>query len=360
MFVAQFSPLGAHQWSYPYGSSSGEYPNGVAVDGNYNVIVTGSFADAVDFGGGVLTALDDDVFLVKYNSSGAHQWSQRFGSGGGPYYLQSATAVAVDPSNNIVITGYFEGGLNLGGLTHTTLGVGSDIFLARYNSAGTFGWSQKFGGPGPDFGWSVATGSGGDVILTGTFGENVDFGGGLLESVSFKDDIFLVRFTSAGSHQWSASFGDFRDTDVGRGVTVDKWGNILATGRFAGTVDFGGGPLTSPGSNTNVYVAKFGLPPVAVEAPQSRAFLGPLFPNPFNPSTRITFNVLHRGPVALHVYNVDGARIATLVDRDMTAGPHEVLWDGRNRNGETLPSGVYFVRLIADGFTATRKAVLLK
>jgi len=84
-------------------------------------------------------------------------------------------------------------------------------------------------------------------------------------------------------------------------------------------------------------------------------------PNPFNPVTNIAFTVPAGAENAtLRIYDVSGRLITTLLDEPMPAGAHSVVWDGTNRNGEHLASGVYFARLNAGTDTAVRKMTLLK
>ena len=84
-------------------------------------------------------------------------------------------------------------------------------------------------------------------------------------------------------------------------------------------------------------------------------------PNPFNPTTRIAFNVPdNAGHVTLTVYDVSGRVVKHLVDEPLTAGPHTVSWNGRDDGGKDLASGVYFARLHASGESLFRKMTLLK
>ena len=83
--------------------------------------------------------------------------------------------------------------------------------------------------------------------------------------------------------------------------------------------------------------------------------LGHAYPNPFNPSTEIPFELPEAGPVSLVVYDVMGREVARLVDGPMEAGYHAAMWDA----GE-LPSGVYLYRLTAGTFTATEQVTLVK
>ncbi|HSQ61494.1 MAG TPA: PA14 domain-containing protein [Acidobacteriota bacterium] len=83
-------------------------------------------------------------------------------------------------------------------------------------------------------------------------------------------------------------------------------------------------------------------------------------PNPFNPTTRIAFTVPRGGPTTLTIYDVAGRLVATLVDRDLPAGQHEVSWHGTDGLGRRVATGVYFYRLRSSGTSLTRSMVLLK
>jgi hypothetical protein len=83
-------------------------------------------------------------------------------------------------------------------------------------------------------------------------------------------------------------------------------------------------------------------------------------PNPFNPRTTISFALPAASHVELSVYDVSGRLVATLLDENRPAGTHRVEWDGRNRAGERVASGVYLYRIQAGGFTDTKRMVLLK
>jgi len=85
------------------------------------------------------------------------------------------------------------------------------------------------------------------------------------------------------------------------------------------------------------------------------------YPNPFNPSTTIEYQLPHDGHVLIDVYDLQGRRIRNLVDRAELNGQHNVVWDGRNINGQDVASGVYFYRYVVNGILReTKSAVLLK
>jgi hypothetical protein len=83
-------------------------------------------------------------------------------------------------------------------------------------------------------------------------------------------------------------------------------------------------------------------------------------PNPFNPTTQVSFSLPKASHVNLTIYNVLGQQVKTLVDKDLAAGVQNVEWDGTDNVGRTVASGVYFYRLNAGEFQATKKMLMLK
>jgi hypothetical protein len=84
------------------------------------------------------------------------------------------------------------------------------------------------------------------------------------------------------------------------------------------------------------------------------------YPNPFNPGTRIQYTLKKRGHVTLHIYNVLGEKVKTLLDRDQPAGFYQMDWNGKDDNGKDISSGLYFYKLEVSGFSQAKKMLLLK
>ncbi len=84
------------------------------------------------------------------------------------------------------------------------------------------------------------------------------------------------------------------------------------------------------------------------------------YPNPFNPSTTIDFSVPKTGTVNLSVYNSLGQLVKTLTDDNYVPGTYQVTWDGTNRTGTQVASGVYFYRFTTKEYSKAMKMVLLK
>src|SRR5439155_2148740 len=239
IFLAKYSSSGAHIWSKRFGATGRDRATSVVVDKNNDIVVAGYFSGTVDFGGGPLTSAGLlDIFVAKYSSTGAHIWSKRFGG----IYDDVCYGVAVDAAGNVFITGGFQGTVNFGGSSFSAFSA-YDFFLAKYSASGAYLWSRTASGSGTEQGLGLAVDANGDVVVTGSFNVSVNFGGGILTTAGV-EDIYLAKFSGAdGSHVWSKSFGSIH-SDIGTGVVVDSNNNIIVTGSFSGTVNFGGSPIS--------------------------------------------------------------------------------------------------------------------
>jgi pimeloyl-ACP methyl ester carboxylesterase len=247
VFVLKLDSGGNHVWSRRYGGTSYDEGQNVSETSDGGAVVTGDFRGTVNFGGGPLTSAGfDDIFVLTLDSGGNHVWSRRYGSTSVDYgYSVSATS-----DGGAAVTGTFEGTLDFGGGPLVSAGYG-DIFVLKLDSGGNHVWSRRYGSTLADDGWSVAATSDGAALVTGTFQGTVDFGGGPLTSGGF-DDVFVLKLDLGGSHAWSRSYGS---SGYDEGYSVSATSDcVLATGHFSGTVDFGGGPLTSGG--TDIFVLK--------------------------------------------------------------------------------------------------------
>lgn len=171
---------------------------------------------------------------------------------------------------------------------------------------------------------------------------------------------------------------------VGAGTTMNvSWPANLNT-RFTGLTiryfDGSGNVNTNMLTNTSVFITDAGDPaianiysgglvPTSVEEiapgiPQEFA-LNQNYPNPFNPTTTIQFSVAQSAMTDISVFDVLGKKVATLAAEVMKPGYYKVTWDGMNNVGNSVASGVYFVRMSAQaengtGFSAMRKLLFVK
>lgn len=105
---------------------------------------------------------------------------------------------------------------------------------------------------------------------------------------------------------------------------------------------------------------EFLSPVQTVKVRELSASLAQNNPNPFNPSTTISFTVVEKGNVTLNVYDANGRLVRALANGVRDAGTHQLTWDGRDNAGATVGSGVYFYRLTAGKYSESKKMVLLK
>ncbi len=101
------------------------------------------------------------------------------------------------------------------------------------------------------------------------------------------------------------------------------------------------------------------IPTTVDPAPSAVGMLG-CYPNPFNPSTTMSFDLESAGPVRLEVFDLRGRPLRVLADAELPAGRHERIWDGRDAAGRVLPSGVYFARMESGSAIRIGKLLLLK
>ena len=196
-FVAKYSSLGVQEWNFTWGGSGIEYGSAVAVDSTDNVVVTGSTRS---FGAGGY-----DAFVAKYSSSGIQQWNLTWGESNHDY----GYGVAVDSEDNIVVIGSTEffGADN------------EDAFIVKYSSSGLQLWNATWGGFGSEYGYDVAIDSVDNIIVAG---HTYSF----VEGIS---DAFIVKYSSSGALQWNRKWGGSYN-DYGYAVAIDSADNIIITG----------------------------------------------------------------------------------------------------------------------------------
>jgi hypothetical protein len=239
-----------HLWSLRFGDADTQFVSNIAIDAQDNIILTGQLSGSADFGGGAIASAGSiDLFVAKLDAAGKHVWSKRFGDAAGS---QTGTSVAIDKDGNIVVVGYFDGTIDFGGGPLTSAGI-FDIFVAKLDPAGNHVWSKRFGDAGAQAATAVKTTPEGDIIIMSALGGSADFGGGPVTSAG-GFDVGLAKLDATGKHVWSKHFGDAGEQS-GNAIAVDAAGNVLVTGMFLGTVDFGGGPFTDMNGG-DVFVLK--------------------------------------------------------------------------------------------------------
>jgi hypothetical protein len=127
------------------------------------------------------------------------------------------------------------------------------------------------------------------------------------------------------------------------GLTLDSWSEL------------------NDADGTIISMAKLSAPAIQIGDIPSVFSLDQNYPNPFNPSTSIKFGLLVQSPVTMEIYNILGVKVRTLLRGEvMSAGIHQMEWNGKDDAGSAVTSGVYLYRINAGTFQVTKKMMMLK
>ena len=159
----------------------------------------------------------------------------------------SGSDITMDSAGNTYMAGTFSGITDVdpspNTVNITSAGL-RDIFIAKYDSYGSFMWVKQLGGVGDDFAQSVTIDGSGNIYAMGAFANTVDFdpGSGVANiTATLKTDMFILKLDKQGSYVWAKNVGGTNSV-FGSRLTVDAGENVYTTGNFSGTIDFDPGP----------------------------------------------------------------------------------------------------------------------
>jgi gliding motility-associated-like protein len=278
IFVSKLDVDGNFVWAKSMGGSGGDTGQGIGVDDAGNVYITGGFTGTADFDPGpgsftltAATTTEYDIFVVKLNASGDFVWAK--GVTGGTWW-DSGYDLAVDAIGNVHVVGrfYFQGGprdFDPGPGTFFLTAGQEDVFILKLDTNGNFVWARDFGaGSLENRGYSILLDASGNVYTTGYFEGTIDFdpGVGTANLTASGDwDIFYSKLDANGNFLWARSMVNsitnyYTIGDHGSKIALDAAGNLYATGRYNGTVDFDMGAgtfnLTASGGGYDIYLTK--------------------------------------------------------------------------------------------------------
>lgn len=266
IFIAKYDTDGNYIWAKGFGGGSFYMDaTSLSLGDQGDIYLTGVFANTIDFDPGVgvadLVADEPDIicgYLAKYDADGDYVWAKRIDLLVQPY------AVDVDDMNDIYLTGRFSGTRDFdpGPAVADLMSNGiEDIFIAKYNAAGSYIWANHIGGATYSWGRCIKIDPAGKIYVTGEFSGTADFDPGPATANLISNgnsDVFIANFDTSGNYLWAGNMGGM-DVDQGMSLTTNHAGIIYTTGTYTNLADFdpgsGTSALTSNGDK-DVYILK--------------------------------------------------------------------------------------------------------
>jgi len=246
-YLTRYDSAGNVLWSRGNTGSyfSKTWGNRVKSDLYGNIYVTGSFNDTITFGGYILMSAGvQDLFIVKYDSVGNVMWAK---NAGGPYN-ESGQSVSTDPSGNIYVTGNFESDtLDLNGAKIGNDSAGaSDVFIAKFDAAGTIQWLRKASfNKESDLAHQASTDAMGITYVCGA---------NRIDTTSLAN-YFLSGYDNSGNLVWTQTGTSAYNNMIG--LCTDINGNGFVTGNLGNTLTFGATTISNGTGGVDMYLAKF-------------------------------------------------------------------------------------------------------
>lgn len=257
-WLSKFNSAGTRLWGTYYGGGRNDKFNSVVVSASGNIYAVGftnssgsPLATPGAYKESLVASDSADALLVKFNTDGIRQWGTYFGA----TRHDEGNGLAIDELENVFISGTSGPSPAYDPMTDED----SDVFLAKFNTNGTFQWSTYVGGDGDDLSQAVAVDHAQNVVLSGTTtsSNQIATTGIHQETLSGDSDGFIAKFSTSGSLLWSTYYGGTA-TDEVYGVCVDNGNNIYFGGRTASS-----NAIATPGSHqpvlegiVNYFIAK--------------------------------------------------------------------------------------------------------
>ncbi len=252
-FVAKFNPAGDALWLRAVGSAFLDGITGVSTGGSGDVFVTGYFLNNAIYIGNADSTMNspfsNNVFVIKYDSSGIKKWAKYAGSN----YGNGPGGIAADAQGNVYITGYFSDTVALD--SEILAGNGfQNIFTAKYDASGTLMWAQSTGGTNVDQPNGIACDALGKAYITGYFqSDTIGFGSNYLVNPTGSQVTFLAQYDTFGRATFALAPGGTSD-NTGLALCHSA-GSVYLSGTFQSSdIIFGNDTLSN--SQLNIFIAK--------------------------------------------------------------------------------------------------------
>ena len=221
-FILKYDSAGTLLWRRQHGSTQEDVANAAVADASGNIYVTGFSRGDLD-GNLNVNAGWADLFLIKYDAAGNHQWTRLFGT----IVTDKGAAITLDSAGDVYIAGatvdHLDGIPNAGGF---------DFFLVKYDDAGSRLWTRQFGSSGDDFAYGLAADVSGHVYVAGSTAGDLDG-----QTNSGAEDAFITKYDGTGNRLWTRLLGT-TGSDVARAIAKDATSPYLyVAGYTSGSLD---------------------------------------------------------------------------------------------------------------------------
>lgn len=250
VFVARYNPTGALVWARNSGGGEAAAGFGVAADGAGNTWTVGEFFPLAP-----LAMRNSDAFVMRSDPEGKVVWYRTWGGAA----ADSAHAVALDTLGNCSVTGYFNGTAKFGNVLLQSRGD-RDVFVFKCDLGGHVVWARRAGGGSTDVGSPIAVDGAGSCFVGGYFIGGADFGPIQLDGGG-SADAFVMKLTTDGQPLWAIQAGGTANMDV-YGLAVDRVGRAYLTGYFRSSSPFGGFFLANQSTGRDIFLARLDSPPL--------------------------------------------------------------------------------------------------
>lgn len=359
IFIAKFNSLGNFIWVTTAGGPSEDSGLGINTNLNGDIFITGQFKQTATFGTNTVTSFGDfDIFNAKYDQNGNNIWVKNAGGSG----ADQSYSVSSDGNGNSYITGYYyptPSGMNqlpahFGTFLLPDNGAGN-MFITKFDSAGTITWAKYGGGSQHDEGLAITSDVNGNSYVSGFFYSATpttgaaSFSGQYLYSTGVAD-AFIVKYNTYGLGLFSQKIGGL-GLDKGKAVIAYPNGDVIFAGNYTSNVIINTTPadtLTTAVQQWRVFVAKYAGGSVGINDETEDISQINLFPNPASENITVSLYNNEEGEYQFEIIDAIGRVIAVYYNVSQP-GLNDFIF-----NTNQLSTGAYLLK------TTTNKSVINK
>lgn len=250
IYIAKYNPNGNLVWMKQFGGNFMDRAYDLAIGPDQNVVVTGIFSGSVSFGTTTLQSTQDskDIFLLKLDQNGGVVWARKEGGS----MSENAYGVTVDNQNNVILTGQFEGTTSIANQSFTSIidpftNLPSfDLFISKYNSAGSPLWVKAGLAEKEDRGLAVAVDAQDNIFLSGQYSDTLQFAGTTINNSGLNVG-FVTKLSPSGQVLF---FNNLRaGSCVPYDIEVNNNNQVVVIGDFLGNMNYYNNTVVTPITN---------------------------------------------------------------------------------------------------------------